>query len=188
LASLNHAWAAGFAPLYYLRMAVGIAGFEDEPILATSRDTNSIFCGFIIWIITCVLVSVPGLKQALHTSTARFPATVNWIVFGFSLLLMILVVTGIQILEYALCHWLARWLFNGHATFRQILRVLLLGSLVQWMFIVPVVGLLVGAFWSIAVLMRTFEEVEGTSRLKAFGISVCVSVPFNIFFILLPPR
>jgi hypothetical protein len=166
-------------------MAIGIARFEDEPILAASRGRNSLFYGFVIWIITCLLVSVPDLNRALHSNAARFPATINGIVFGFALLVMIVMITAIQILEYALCHWLARLLFGGRATFPQVLRVLLLGSIVQWTFIIPVVGLLVGSLWSIAVLMRTFEEVEGIPRLKAFGISVCVSVPFNILFVLL---
>ena len=166
-------------------MAIGIARFEDEPILAASRDRNSLFYGFVIWIITCLLVSAPDLNRALHSNAARFPATINGIVFGFALLVMIVMITAIQILEYALCHWLARLLFGGRATFPQVLRVLLLGSIVQWTFIIPVVGLLVGSLWSIAVLMRTFEEVEGIPRLKAFGISVCVSVPFNILFVLL---
>jgi hypothetical protein len=182
-----NAWESphGFAPYHYLRMAIGIARFEDEPILAASRDRNSIFYGLIIWIITCLLISAPDLDRSLHSNAGRFPVAINWIVFGFALLFMIVMITAIQILEYALCHWLARLLFGGRATFPQVLRVLLLGSLVQWALIIPVVGLLVGTLWSIAVLMRTFEEVEGIPRLKAFGISVCVSVPFNILSIML---
>lgn len=106
-----------FAPYYYLRMALGIARFEDEPILPASRDRNSLFYGFIIWIITCLLVSAPDLNRALHSNTARFPAAIKGIVFGFALLFMIVMIAAIQILEYALCHWLARLLFGGTQRF-----------------------------------------------------------------------
>jgi hypothetical protein len=131
---------------YYFRMAIGIARFEDEPILAASRDKAAFFYGLFIWIINCLLVSVPGMYQAMHAKrgAAEPPAVAAWVGFGLGLVVMIISITTVQLLEYARCHWLTRLLFSRHGTFRQILRVLFLGSIVQWASVIPVAEPLIG--------------------------------------------
>jgi hypothetical protein len=45
--------------------------------------------------------------------------------------------------------------------------VLWLGAIVQWLAVIPIVGLLVSAIWSLLITLVTFEEVDGVERLQA---------------------
>lgn len=87
----------------------------------------------------------------------------------------------IMLVLYGLCHILARWLFGAHGTYVRLLRPLLLGSIVTWLLFVPYVGVIVADFWSIAIMMLVFENVDGISRLKAFGLAFSVGLLFLFF-------
>jgi hypothetical protein len=80
--------------------------------------------------------------------------------------------------QYGLCHLLARSWFGARGTYKGVLRPLLLGSVVTWLGVIPFVGVLVAGLWSIAVMMIVFENVEGISRLKAFGLSAVIGFFF----------
>jgi hypothetical protein len=92
---------------------------------------------------------------------------------------VILVFSAIyDVSRYGLCHLIAKYLFGGTGKFITILRPISLGSLILWIAWVPVVGLFVSGIGTIAIVMLTFEEIEGIERMQAFGISVVINIGF----------
>jgi len=92
-----------------------------------------------------------------------------------------LIVLGALLLlaQYGICHLLARWWFGARGTYVGVLRPLLLGSVVMWLAVIPYIGLIIAALWSIAVMMIVFENVDGIGRLKAFGLSAVIGLFFQ---------
>src|SRR5579863_9953079 len=46
----------GFAPFYYLRMAIAIARFDDAAITAASRDSAALIYGVMFWLFARLLI------------------------------------------------------------------------------------------------------------------------------------
>jgi len=177
VASLPARWSApaSLAPLHYFRQALAIAGLDDDAVTGASTDANAILYGTIIWIVGQVIVFI-GTVMA---DGARV-ADVNWISFLLTLWLVVLVDAVLVLVQYGLCHLLARWWFGARGTYLGVLRPVLLGSVVAWLAVVPFVGSLVAGLWSIAVMMIVFEDVDGISRLKAFGLSAVIGLVFQV--------
>jgi hypothetical protein len=164
----------GFAPLHYFRQGVAIARLDDGAVMAASRDKHALLYGTAIWIIGQLLLQV-GL---LWTRGGGL-AALNWFgllfAFGFLIVLDALVLLA----QYGICHLLARWWFGARGTYIGVLRPLLLGSVIIWLAVVPHIGSLIAGLWGIAVMMIVFEDVDGISRLKAFGLSAVVGLFFQ---------
>jgi hypothetical protein len=162
-----------FAPVQYFRQAIAIARFDEAAIISASFDRRSILYGAAIWLLGQFLIFGHVLWAAAHSQRAiRLPA----VAVGSCVLIMADAVWLLA--QYGFCHILARWLFGAHGTYVRLLRPLLLGSIVTWLLIVPYVGTLVAGFWSIAIMMLVFENVDGIERLKAFGLSSVVGILF----------
>jgi hypothetical protein len=106
-------------------------------------------------------------------------AEINWGVALFTVLFVVSLGTILMLAQYGLCHFLARWWFGAHGTYVGVLRVLLLGSIVTWLGVVPYVGVIIAGFWAVAVMMIVFEDVDGIGRLKAFGLSLVIGLIFQ---------
>jgi hypothetical protein len=61
-----------------------------------------------------------------------------------------------------------------------------MASLVGWLAVIPVLGPLVAAVWSLLIMLVTFEELDGVERLQAlvlvltFGVLTLVATAFGI--------
>jgi hypothetical protein len=158
-----------FPFFYYLREAYRIVRWDDVAVRRASRDKNALFYGVVIWAIGALLaVGVPVISQAARGGE------VNWIQIALGIAILLPVLAGLTVLQFGVCHLLARLLFHATGSFVALLRALLLGQLVTWLIVVPYVGLLLAGLGGIAVLMIVFEEVDGIRRLQAFGISFVV--------------
>ena len=168
---------------YYSRLAIGIARLEEGPIVGASRDPRALAVGACIWIAARVLL----LTTAATTSFAH-GAHIDWPRFILGAFILLLLEAGMMLLQYAICHGLAKWWFEAKGTYLGILRAMLMGSLVQWLLAIPLAGPLLGGIWAIAVLMRVFEDVDGIERMKAFALAAGVGVTFWIlsFYFLVP--
>jgi len=80
-----------------------------------------------------------------------------------------------------------QWFFGGNRSYMGVMRPLLLGWFVNCLVLIPVAGTLAAAIAWTPVLMMVFEEVEGISRLQAFGISAGINVCFFLVQLLLTP-
>jgi hypothetical protein len=167
----------GFAPLYYLRLALSIVRWDDISIRRASRDFNAVFYGTFFWAIAATIILLfTAVPQMLRTMPISGPATIIGLVVG---LIVGLVLMGIiTFVQLGLCHLIAKWFFGGTGTLIGVMRPLLLGWFVNALTLIPVIGMLAaGVAWT-AVLMLVFEEVDGIGRLQAFLISAGINVCF----------
>jgi hypothetical protein len=175
----------GFAPWHYFRQALAVARFQDAAIIEASRDPQALVYGAIIWMMAMLLSYGKALLLAAGSHRAiAWPA----LIVGFG----VAAVFGamVTLAQYATCHLLARWWFGARGTLLGILRAMLLGWVVVWLYPIPYVGPLVGGLWGIAVLMRVFEEVDRIGRLQAFGLAVSTGLIAQLaaYFVLHPGR
>jgi hypothetical protein len=177
---------AGFAPLYYLRLALNIARWDDVSIRRASRDPNAGIYGVALWAIAAMTIlgftAVPQLLRAIHVSGPT-------LIFGLGVgLIFGLVVMGlITFIQLGLCHLIAKWFFGATGTLMGVMRPLLLGWFVNSLILIPVVGLWASGIAWTAVLMLVFEEVDCIGRLQAFAISAGINVCFIAFQVLRSP-
>jgi hypothetical protein len=165
--------SAGFAPLYYFQQALKIVSWDDAAIRRTARDRNSLQYGIIFWVIGMLITFAVSLIAAIGAGMPINPATM---IIGMVVLLIISAVYDAT--RYGLCHLIAKYLFGGTGKFITILRPISLGSILIWLAWIPVVGLIAAGIGTIAIVMLTFEEIEGIERMQAFGISVVVNIGF----------
>ncbi len=166
----------GFAPVYYLRQSIGIARLDDSPIIAAARDRNAVYYGLGIWLIGQLLV----FGSRLYPAVAR-ARVINWFAVVFGVSILIVFDAALVLAQYGICHGLARSWFGARGTFVGVLRAMLLGSVVGWLVAIPYIGTILAGLWSVAVLMRVFEEVDRVERMQAFFLSLGTGL---IFFVL----
>jgi len=176
----------GFSPGYYLRLAFNIVRWDDIAIRRASRDSNAIYYGAFLWIVAATIVligtALPQMLAAIHVSG---PAMVIGVIVGMSVgLVVVAILTFIQL---GLCHLIAKWFFGGTGSYLGVMRPLLLGWFVNCLVLIPIAGTLAAAIGWTAVLMMVFEEVEGISRLQAFGISAGINVCFFVLQQMMTP-
>jgi hypothetical protein len=175
----------GIAPIYYLRLAFGIARWDGLAIRRASCDPHALPYGVVFSMISAAIIF---LVTALPGMLARQGATAGTIFWGLFLgLVFVWVYMGaIAFIQMGLCHLIARWFLGATGTFFGIIRPLLLGWFVNGLIIIPVVGALASAIAWTAVLMMVFEEVDGIGRLGAFLISAGINAIFLALLYLLP--
>jgi hypothetical protein len=166
----------GFSPLFYIREAIGVARFEDAAIKGAARDEVAMAYGAFFWLVSRLLVFSAPLVRIFRAALQGY--TINWIGIILGIAVSVLIDAAVFCIQYGLAHSLARWWFGARGSFVEILRAMLMGSIVLWIYPVPWVGPLAGSLWMVAVLMRVFEEVDGIERLKAFGLSFGIGMTF----------
>jgi len=175
---------ATFAPLHYFLEALRITRWDDAVVRRTSQDSVALAYGIILWAIGVLLLFSVSVMRLIETGRP-----VNPLGFLFGYMFALTVSGALTLAQFGICHWIVRWLFRGKGTFLALLRPLLLGQIVTWAYVIPVIGPMVGGLAGVAVLMIVFEEVEGIERMQAFGTAACVGVAFWILaFVLAPVR
>jgi hypothetical protein len=169
---------SGFAPSYYLRLAVGVARTEDDAILEATRAPEAMLFGVFFWLIGVTLSVGAGFLRATQAGVR-----LNGVQMVLGLGIGIVFAAALTLAQYATCHFLALWWFDAKGTFLGILQPMLLGSIVTWLVVIPYVGTFAANIWSIAILMRVFEEVDGIGRMKAFALAFGFGVIFWILAI-----
>jgi hypothetical protein len=110
---------------------------------------------------------------------ARMAGTsINWRLALFLMALQGVEFAVLTLFQLGLCYLVARWFFKGRASFTGLLRPFLLGQIVTWLAIVPVIGSYVAGLWEVAVLMAVFRELEEIRPLAAYTISLVVGLSF----------
>jgi hypothetical protein len=121
------------------------------------------------------------LVQTYPAMKIRVP---NALPMAFVIGLVFVIIVGamfmalITVLHLILCNVIAKLIFGASGKFIEVMRPLLLGWFVNYLVLIPGVGiLLTGIGWT-AVLMMVFEEIDGIGRLQAFGISARINLCF----------
>lgn len=164
----------GFPPAYYFMQGWKIVFWDDTAIRRNSRDPNALIYGILFWIVGATMPLLLGFALAAASGLKLDPQKVT-----FSLAM---VPAGILIdfLRYGICHFLAKKLFGGTGTLMPLIRALLLGSVVSWLAVVPVVGALLAGIGSTVVIMVVFEELDHIERMQAFLLAVGVNIAFFV--------
>jgi len=162
---------SGFAPIHYLREALRIAFWDDAAIRRTSRDPSAIWYGCAIWAFANAL---PLLVQCVELySKAKVQQSLQ-LVIG---LVIVLPFAGLfALLQVGACFLIAKWFMAGEGRFVDILRPLLLGSIVLVLLVLPYVGVFAGSIAWIAVFAMVFQEIDGIAPLSAYLLSAAVGI------------
>jgi len=175
-----------FSPGHYLALAFNIARWDDIAIRRASRDSNAIYYGAVLWVVAAMLImtglALPRILGAIHFGG---PAMIIGAIVGLSFGLAVM--AFLTFVQLGLCHLIAKWFFDGSGSYLGVMRPLLLGWFVNCLVLIPIAGTLATAITWTAVLMMVFEEVEGISRLQAFGISAGINVCFFILQLMMAP-
>jgi hypothetical protein len=174
---------------YYLGEALKIARWDDVAIRRNARDQRSSPYALTIWIVSMLICLLGSTLPALNAALSRMDpiAKVIGAVVGLTVGLMLLAL--ITFIQLGLCHLIAKWIFGATGKFKELMRPLLLGWIVNCLVLIPVAGTLLAAIAWTAVLMMVFEEVDGIGRLQAFGISAGINICFFILqFSMMPVR
>jgi len=127
-------------------------------------------------------IALPRILDAIHFGG---PAIIFGAIVGLRFGLVVM--AFLTFIQLGLCHLIAKWFFDGSGSYLGVMRPLLLGWFVNCLVLIPVAGTLAAAITWTAVLMMVFEEVEGISRLQAFGISAGINVCFFIIQLMMTP-
>jgi hypothetical protein len=150
-----------FAPLYYLGQAIAIARFDDTAILRNSRDNNAFLYGVPLWFVATTPMVWSMAKQHGISS----PASLVFLIIALPLAFVL------QLAVWGLCHLVARFVLRGRGGLAGIVRVMLLGSIVSVLWIIPLLGTFLVGFGSLAIMMLAFESIHGIRPMHAFAIS-----------------
>jgi hypothetical protein len=177
---------AGFSPGYYLLLAFNIARWDEIAIRRASRDPNAIYYGASLWVFAAMIVLISvALPRSVTAIRVGGPAMILGVAIGLSFGLAALAI--LTFIQLGFCHLIAKWFFDGNGSYLGVMCPLLLGWFVNCLVLIPVAGTLAAAIAWTAVLMMVFEEVEGISRLQAFGISATINVCFFLVQLMLTP-
>lgn len=148
-------------PAWYVKQAIQIARLDTEAIGQVSRDPAALIYGAVVFVIAVLVRSffVPAASPVSPPVIAPVAAVGALVSSAIST---------------ALIHGAAKLLFGATGTVLGVLRVLWLGSIVQWLALIPVVGWIVGGVWSLLIMMVAFQEVDGIERLQALGLSLAL--------------
>jgi hypothetical protein len=155
-----------FAPLHYLLQAIAIARWDEKAIIRNCRDNNALVYGGLLWLATGVPQMYLVLRAQQLAPLLLFVALVISMPLFFAF----------QLAVWGVCHLAARFVLKGKGSFLEIVRILLLGSIVAIIALIPVVGPFLGGLWMLAIMMIAFEIIHGIRRLHAFAISFVVGL------------
>jgi len=165
-----------FALFFYFQEAVGVARFDDGAIRGAAKDEMAFIYGAFFWLIGRLLIygipMIPLFRAASRGYSLRWPQ------IFLGLIIVVFIDAMLFCAQYGIAHVLARWWFGARGSYPAILRAMLMGSVVLWVYAIPVAGPLAASLWMVAVLMRVFEEVDGVERMKAFCLAAGVGITF----------
>jgi hypothetical protein len=157
-------------PLSYFREAVRIARFDLNAIGRASQDRSALFYGACFLTIGLVAAQLAG-RRLSGLTPGELPVSSS-VAVVVVLILALPVQILLSALNIALIHGAAKFLFGATGRYVALLRVLWLASIVQWLSIIPVIGVLVGGVWFLLITLVTFEEIDGVERLQALMLVV----------------
>ena len=164
----------GFLLGYYLGEALRIFKLDHMAIRRIEHDRRSIFFSIPIFYIILWISVLPGLIVEMARDSELDLLT---LIVAAILALIYPVVCGIALLvQIGIGHGLARWFFGGQGSYVRLLRPYLFGSMLPAILgAVPIIGYYISGSGGLVIWMWIFEEVEGISRIQAFGIVfICI--------------
>ena len=165
---------SGFLPLHYVREAIRIAIWDGDAIRRVARDRQALPYGIMVW---AIANSIPLLFLAALSSTGHsFEA--GPVLVGMIFLLVRSACFSLA--QVGLCFLIAKSFMGGEGRFLEILRPLLLGSVVYLLLAIPVAGIFFAAIAWICVFAMVFQVVADVEAFSAYILSIVVGIAFRI--------
>jgi len=163
---------AGLSPIHYLLESLRIATWNGEAILRTSRDPRSLGYGIAV----CISAnSVSAVLNWLFISNEHSP-----VIDILVRLIFALTITAVQSLaQIGTCFLVAKWFLGGEGRFIQILRPLLLGSIVFLLAAIPYAGTYLAAIAWVCVFAMVFQVVADIESFSAYAIAIVIGLVFS---------
>ena len=156
-------------PVRALGHAVGIARLDTTAMQRASRDRQALLYAAVIAGAAIVPQVVAGMvASTLGPETSTPDASAILTVSAVAVIMRLLS----SAISTAIMHGAAKLLFGATGSYLGLLRVLWLGSIVQVIAVVPVIGSIVAGIWSLLITLIAFEEVDGIERLQALVLAV----------------
>lgn len=165
---------SGFLPLHYAREALLIAAWNGDAIRRASRDRKALVYGVFVWIsANSISVLVATVLASAGHPLRLLPTLVD---------LTWLLVTGavLSLLQVGLCFLVAKWFMGAEGRFINVLRPLLLGSVVYVLAAIPYAGLYLSALAWICVFAMVFQVVADVEAFSAYLLSIIVGLAFRV--------
>jgi hypothetical protein len=157
-------------PLSYFREAVRIARFDLSAFSRASQDPRALFYGACFLAVGFLAAQLSG-RRLSGVTPGELPVGSSVGVIGVAIIALPVQMLS-SALNIALIHGAAKLLFGATGRYIALLRVLWLGSIVQWLAVIPVIGVLVGGVWFLLMTLVAFEEIDGVERLQALMLVV----------------
>ena len=167
----------GIAPGYYLRLAFKIASFDDLSIRRASRDRNAIVYGAALSLTTASIIFLVTALPGMLNRPGRTLGTIFWgLLLGFLYVWIWMgIVAGVQI---GICHAVSKVFMEGCGTFSSVARSALLAWFVNFLMVIPRLGLVAALIAWTAVLATVLKNVDGLSRSRAFLVPAGVNAAY----------
>jgi hypothetical protein len=161
-------------PRSRVRDAIGIARFDGDAIARIAGDSEALPYGVLVMVVGSLLSVLLAAFGPSHVPGGERPS------FPVLALVAVPITLAWSAFSVAVMHGAAKLLFGGTGRYLSLLRVIWLGSIVQWLILVPFIGAFVAGIWSLLILLVAFDEVEGIARLEAL---VLVGVMAALMFV-----
>jgi hypothetical protein len=161
----------GFSPVHYFREALRIATWDENAIRRISRDPNALFYGIAIW---AILSSLPLVIVAVELYAAGRSQGALRVLVKLATLLPVDALWAL--VQIGICFAVAKSFMAGGGRFVEILRPLLLGSIVFVLLVIPYVGIFAASIAWVCVFAMVFQEIDGVEPLTSYVLSIIVGI------------
>ena len=156
----------GFALFHYLGEGWRIVRWDDVAIRRVMDDARALPYGILIWVLAN---TIPFLT--LVYLNAKRPATLSPVHVAAVLGVILLYAAILWLVQMGVVHLVAKYFCAGDGKFIQIMRPLLLASMVFILQVIPIAGVLISGLAMVCVMVMVFDEVDGMPQLTAFLVS-----------------
>ena len=171
--------SSGSGLLYYLRLAIDIASWDRVAMRRASHDSKAAAYGAVLWLIIAIPTEIFATRawvtRVWNIATPETPKTTLSLIFAAGFIFGVAAMAVLMLVQIGLCHFLCKWFLHATGTLKGVLRPRLLGSIVNALGMIPVIGdWAYGIAWT-AVMILVFEEVDGVGRLHALVICLVIN-------------
>ena len=161
----------GFAPFYYLRQGIRILFWDTDAVARAAKDPRALAYGAVFWI-------VANLAVLLISIGTHRPVRLDLGIVAFVLLFLPLA-AALELARIGACHAIAAWFLGGDGNFVELLRPLLLASIVLVAAAIPIGGIFLAGIPFVCVLCLAFQEVDHVEPLQSYILCIVVSLIFT---------
>jgi hypothetical protein len=164
-----------FAPLHYLGEACRIAIWDAAAIQRTAKDPRALPYGIGVWVLANSLSFFVVVVVFRPHGLAEGPG-------GLLFKIAVDLLRGALsfVIYFGLCFTVAKWFMGAEGHFVNLIRPLLLGSIVFVLVTIPIVGPLIALLAWVCVYAMVFQVVADIEALHAYVLCLSVVVAVRV--------